>query len=80
MANNEKRVFVRKPYNTQLYKWSPVETDKKATKNDAQSNKFFCDAKPFGQGEDWITSYSYVLVITGGVQHREAYVECDYVQ
>ena len=81
MAREEKRVFVRKPYNSQLYKWSPQETDKKAKKNDGLSRgNTFCNATPFSQGEDWRTSYAYAVVITDGIQHREAYVECDYVQ
>lgn len=60
-----------------LYKWSPVPSDNKT------SNKFnrvyYCTAIAGGQGEDWKTTYAYVITVVDGVQKRIAYVACDYV-
>lgn len=78
---NGRQVFVRKPYDKQLYKWTPFEDDKKGKKQQGSSKNPFCSAKPNTQGEDWFVTYTYdIVVTTDGVQHRYAYVECDYVK
>jgi len=79
LEKNCSRVFVRKPYDKQLYKWSPPCDDKKIKKQQ-QNVKFYCDALPRTQGEDWVVSYVYELTSSDGVQHRFAYVACDYVR
>ncbi len=75
-----KRVFVQKTYGPQLYKWSP-ETNIVRTKNQTTSVKkpYYCNATTNSQGQDWISTYSYNIVVLGGQQQRIAYVECDYV-
>lgn len=76
-----KPTFTRKNGNQKggtLYKWSPVPTDKRATKTDGGRN-YYCTATPRSQGEDWKVTYMYVITVENGVQHRVAYVECDYV-
>lgn len=74
----EKRVFVRKSSGANLYKWSPNpnNVDKKGPAN---KRPYFCSAIPNSQGEDWVTTYTYDLTLINFVQHRIAYVECDYV-
>jgi hypothetical protein len=80
MGLRKGKTYVRKPYgNNQLYKWSPQPTDKKINKSTGNP-KYFCNAKPNSQGEDWITTYSYEIIVEGGTQKRIAYVECDYVK
>ena len=79
MGLDKNRTFVRKPYDKHLYKWSPIQDDKKAKKVQGLV-KDYCTATPRSQGEDWIISYIYELVVISGVQHRIAYVECNYVR
>lgn len=79
MGLDKNRTFVRKPYDKQLYKWSPQTHDKKAKKKTAETN-FFCTAKPFTNGEDFIVTYVYEQVYINGVEHRYAYVACNYVE
>ena len=74
----EKKVFTRKPYNNQLYKWSPDTTTKKSIKHN--TTPYFCSATPNSQGEDWKGGYVYEVVILNGQQKRLAYVECDYIE
>jgi hypothetical protein len=76
-----KKVFVRKNGSQKggrLYKWSPVPTNKTIKNGDGR--KFFCTATPNSQGEDWRVTYVYEIVVINGVQHRIAYVACDYVK
>lgn len=77
-----KKVFVRKSHNSELYKWSPIPSDKKIlTDNTSRGrNAFFCTAIAGSQGEDWITTYCYEINILNGLQLKLAYVECDYVE
>lgn len=80
MALDKNRTFVRKPYDKNLYKWSPQQDDKKA-KRRKQAGNVGCTAKPRSQGEDWIVTYVYELTLDSQNQvHRVAYVECDYVK
>ena len=77
----DRKVFTRKPYDKHLYKWTPQTTDKKSVKNkQVRRNGVFCDAKPYTNGEDWVTTYVYELINDNGVQRRYAYVECNYVE
>jgi hypothetical protein len=79
-----KKVFVQKTYSAQLYKWSPDTTIVKKNKdnNNGKSNgkPYYCTATPNSQGEDWITTYCYNIVVLNGQQQRIAYVACDYVE
>ena len=74
------KVFVRKSGadGANLYKWSPQDSDKKA-KRVNQSANYFCST-PFGtQGNDFIVTYTYIVVVVGQDLTRPAYVQCDYV-
>ena len=77
------KVFTAKGYGVNLYKWSPQSSDKKGGARISKAGKFqkpyFCNALPGSQGEDWITTYTYNIVILNGLQQRIAYVACDYV-
>ena len=72
------KVFTNKTFGAQLYKWSPLPTDKPKARNNQRP--FYCTAVAGSQGEDWITTYSYDIAVINGKQERLAYVECDYVQ
>lgn len=76
------KVFVRKSFEAQLYKWSPLPTDlTKKTRDQVKGGKlYFCTATAGSQGQDWTTSYVYNLVVVNSQQEHLAYVECDYVQ
>lgn len=75
----QKKVFTAKTYGAQLYKWSPIPSDKKISRN--QEKPFYCNASPNSQGQDWITTYVYnMAVAANGQQERLAYVACDYVE
>jgi len=77
------KVFTRKNGNQKggkLYKWSPVQSDKRADKGDAGERNFYCSATPRSQGEDWIVTYMYTITVVDGVQKKIAYVACDYVK
>lgn len=64
----------------QLYIWCPIDDGKRATKNNAGNKKYFCNATPRSQGEDWVVTYMYTITVVDGIQQRNAYVECDYVK
>jgi hypothetical protein len=81
MSLKGRKVFVRKNGTQQggrLYKWSPTNTDKKINKK--QISAYFCVAPLGGQGNDFISTYSYVVVLVSGQANRLAYVQCDYVK
>jgi hypothetical protein len=44
------------------------------------SGQGFCDALPYTNGQDFITTYVYDSSIQNGVEFRSAYVQCDYVE
>ncbi len=73
-----KKVFVRKPYDKRLYKWSPVETDRNLNK--PKERQSFCNATSGSQGEDFVTTYVYNQVVVDGILKRFAYVACNYVK
>ena len=79
MAN---KVFIRKTggNGAKLYTWSPDESSKRNNRDSTAGNtKYYCST-PFGsQGDDFITTYSYVIVVLNGIAQRTAYVQCDYV-
>jgi hypothetical protein len=73
------KVFTRKPYDKQLYKWSPHDDVRKKKKKTAAGIPD-CTATAGSQGEDWNVTYVYQRTILKGIEHRYAYVECDYVK
>jgi len=77
-----KQVFTSKTYGAQLYKWSPLPNDRANTKANTINNKrpFYCSAIPGSQGQDWVTTYCYDLIVVNAQQEHSAYVECDYVE
>lgn len=77
MGLTKGKTFVRKS-GGRLYKWSPLPTDKKNSKIGGV-RKYFCSATPNSQGEDWVTTYVYEVVIINGIKEKHAYVVCDYV-
>lgn len=68
--------YTLKTYSDFLYSWTPDENISKLGSPVAQ---YYCDATPFSQGQDWISTYSYDVSVVDGVQKRSAYVACDYV-
>ena len=76
----EKRgCFAVKTYGNYLYTWCPEAPTYKKEKSNLDK-KYFCDATPGSQGQDWICTYVYDLSVFNGVQERIAYVACDYVK
>ena len=78
MGLGKKKVFTEKTFGAQLYKWSPIPTDKQKVKG--RIKPFYCTAVSGSQGQDWISTYSYDILVINGQQGRIAYVECDYVE
>lgn len=82
MSLKGRKVFVRKNGSEkggQLYKWTPFDNHKKI-KKEVSKNIFFCNTPLGGQGNDNISTYSYVSIIVSGQIIKTAYVQCDYVQ
>ena len=79
--NRCNRVFVSKSYEADLYRWSPAcnQIKKKITEKGIV-NPYYCSATAGSQGQDWISTYVYTLVVVNHQQQRLAYVECGYVQ
>jgi len=75
-----KKVFTQKTYGSNLYKWSPLPNDNTKAKERGGKRPFYCNAIPYSQGQDWITTYSYNIAVVDGEQEKLAYVECDYVE
>lgn len=67
---------------TNLYKWSPDVSTKKKSKEVSVGNikKYFCVTPNGSQGNDFQSTYSYVVVIVGGETERQAYAQCGYVE
>ncbi len=81
MSLKGKKIFIQKSYGNQLYKWSPLPNNFSNKKDAGKTSKpFFCNATAGSQGEDWITTYVYDLVVVNSQQKHLAYVECDYVE
>lgn len=74
-----------KQYNVELYTWSPEKypfTDNKSRASfgiQVIPIPIYCNALPGTQGQDWVTSYDYNIVVTSGAVQRLAYMACDYV-
>lgn len=79
MGPQKRGTYTVKTYYNQLYTWSPDTTVNKANVGKNNTNNF-CSATPFSQGQDWICTYVYNIVVVDGMQQRSAYVACDYVQ
>lgn len=78
-----KKIFVRKSgaNGANLYKWSPETSDKKARKDSgAAASRYFCTTPMGSQGNDFIVTYTYNVVVVAGQEQRHAYVQCDYVK
>ena len=75
-----KKVFTLKSGGFDLYKWSPLPNDITKKKSVAGAKPYFCNATAGSQGQDWISTYSYNMLVINSQQERIAYVECDYVQ
>ena len=73
-----KKIFTNKSYGAKLYKWSPEPYN--ANSKLVTNKQFYCTAKPNTQGQDWITTYSFDIIVIDGLQGHSAYVECDYVE
>jgi len=74
-----KKTFILKTYTPQMYKWSPISSNVNKNKHTNNTKPFFCNATPNSQGQDWITTYVYNIVVNNDKQEHSAYVECDYV-
>ena len=78
------KVFIRNKRGerpTQLYKWSPDTTVKKKPKTATEvGRKYFCVTPNGSQGNDFRSTYSYVVIVIGGETYRQAYVQCGYVE
>lgn len=75
-----KKVFTLKSGGFDLYKWSPLPNDLTKKKTGASAAPYFCNATAGSQGQDWVSTYSYNMIVVNSQQQRIAYVECDYVQ
>lgn len=79
-----KKVFVRKSgaNGANLYKWSPQDDAAKKAKKSAGAARarYFCTTPLGTQGNDFIVTYTYNIVIVGANVERHAYVQCDYVK
>lgn len=74
------KVFTLKSGGFDLYKWSPLPNDITKKKSTASAKPYFCNATAGSQGQDWVTTYSYNMIVINSQQEHIAYVECDYVQ
>lgn len=73
--------YTVKSYDNNLYSWCPEEPTYNKTVNKRSGKKFFCDAIPGSQGQDWICTYVYNAIVTPSGEHKRlAYVACDYVE
>lgn len=78
-----KKVFVQsRPNGGALYQWSPPPNDVGGNRQIKKGNEkpYYCSATPYSQGQDWVTTYVYDVNVVNYEQHRDAYVECDYVK
>lgn len=82
MSLKGRKVFIRKNGTQKgggLYKWTPFDDEKKANKK-GQVGKYFCTTPLGSQGNDFVTTYTYEVIIVGTSTQRLAYVQCDYVK
>lgn len=80
MKAQKRGTYTLKTYSADLYTWKPQDTNQKVVAG-RPVPKSYCTATPRSQGEDWVVTYVYDIVVdSSGVQKRMAYVACDYVQ
>ncbi len=77
-----RHVYVNKQYTPDLYTWTPpcFEKKKKISSNTRQNGGNGCTAIAGTQGQDWVTTYVYDILIIDYQQQRLAYMACDYVE
>jgi hypothetical protein len=86
MSNICRKNLISKPLGYNIYKWCPQPTnyDKKqfGVNNDKPktNTQNYCNATSGSQGFDFITTYSYNIVMYNGNINKLAYVACDYVR
>jgi hypothetical protein len=69
-----------KTFGSDKYTWCPESFQKKNISSTSDNVKYFCTAVAGTQGQDWVTTYSYNIVLSPtNTTERIAYVECDYV-
>jgi hypothetical protein len=70
-----------KQYTPDLYRWTPPCNQKKVkiSGNAARMPIYGCTAIAGTQGQDWVTTYTYDILIVDYQQERSAYMACDYV-
>ena len=73
-----KKVFSDKSYSADIYKWSPQSNDK--TIKIKPTRPYYCNATTGSNGQDWISTYAFNLVLVNDDIEKIAYVECDYVK
>ena len=78
----KKLVFTTKPFEGFLYKWSPEDNAvrKGKTKSNTNTEIKFCNAIPFSQGEDNVSTFCYRVKVEYGKIKKLAYVTCGYVK
>jgi hypothetical protein len=60
--------------------WSPTPNDFSKKPSGNIQKPFYCDAVGGSQGQDWVSTYVYELLVVNNETKRLAYVECDYIQ
>lgn len=79
-SKQNRREFARKPYNSFLYRWSPID-DITKKKKPRGGGDLFCNAQAGSvDGEDFFTTFVYDKVNQNGTIRKFAYVECGYVE
>lgn len=77
------KIFTLKTYGADLQKWSPdcvVYNKKQPNGTGTNKRPYYCNAFAGSQGQDWVTTYTYNMVVVNYQQERQAYVACDYVE
>jgi hypothetical protein len=79
--DKSKKIFGRNPTRGYVYQWQPQDDKTKLGKDVGKlKGNVGCDATPYSQGDDYITTYTYNVYLVGSVVHKLAYVACDYVK
>ena len=73
MGLDKDNTFVRKPYSSFIYKWSPQTHSDDIV--DVGKNNEFCNAVAYSNGKDFVVSYMRKSDNSG-----DAYVACGYVE
>jgi hypothetical protein len=80
MAVGKPTFLQAKTYNSQVFVWSPGSDNKKVNPKNENKRPYFCNATYRSQGQDWVTSWTYDLLVVNYIQERSAYVECGYAE